>query len=73
MRLSFVQPQRPGARIKIIGIGGAGNNAVDTMIGSGLTGVEFVALNTDIQALALSQAKEKVQIGENVTGVLGAG
>lgn len=61
------------ARIKVIGVGGGGGNAVNRMIESGLTGVEFVAMNTDAQVLRLSEAKHKVQLGENLTGGLGAG
>ncbi|XP_068666934.1 cell division protein FtsZ homolog 1, chloroplastic-like [Aristolochia californica] len=61
------------ARIKVIGIGGGGNNAVDRMIGSGLQGVDFYAVNTDSQALLQSKAKWKVQIGEQLTRGLGTG
>jgi len=61
------------AQIKVVGIGGAGNNAVNRMISSGLVNVEFLALNTDKQALLLSQANTKIQIGEKITRGLGAG
>ncbi len=61
------------ARIKVIGCGGGGNNAVNRMIQSDLRGVEFIALNTDKQALVLSQADNKIQIGEKITKGLGAG
>ncbi|ERN08308.1 hypothetical protein AMTR_s00156p00058400 [Amborella trichopoda] len=61
------------ARIKVIGIGGGGNNAVNRMIGSGLQGVEFYAVNTDAQALLLSNAEHRVQIGEQLTRGLGTG
>lgn len=61
------------AQIKVMGIGGAGNNAVNRMIQSGLKGVEFIALNTDKQALLLSRANQKIQIGEKITKGLGAG
>ena len=61
------------AQIKVIGCGGAGNNAVNRMIEAGLQGVEFVALNTDKQALLLSQAEHTIQIGEKITKGLGAG
>lgn len=61
------------ARIKVVGVGGAGNNAVNRMIDHGLTGVEFYAVNTDKQALILSKSKNKVQIGEKLTGGLGVG
>ncbi len=61
------------ARIKVIGVGGAGNNAVNRMIEHGLTGAEFFAVNTDKQALLLSRAKNKIQLGEKLTGGLGVG
>jgi len=61
------------AQIKVVGVGGAGNNAVNRMISSGLNNVEFLALNTDKQALVLSQAGTKIQIGEKITRGLGAG
>ena len=61
------------AKIKVIGVGGAGNNAVNRMIDVGVTGVEFIAINTDRQALMLSKAPTKIQIGEKLTRCLGAG
>ncbi|SDF07000.1 cell division protein FtsZ [Sporolituus thermophilus] len=61
------------AAIKVIGVGGGGNNAVNRMIASGLQGVEFIAINTDAQALLLSQASYRIQIGEKLTKGLGAG
>src|SRR6185503_1220939 len=61
------------ARIKVIGVGGSGGNAINTMIHFGLEGVEFVTVNTDAQALGSNAAAEKVAIGENVTRGLGAG
>ncbi len=61
------------AQIKVIGVGGGGNNAVNRMIESGLSGVEFIAINTDKQALDLSNADKKIQIGTTVTSGLGAG
>ena len=61
------------AVIKVIGVGGAGNNAVNRMVDSGIEGVEFVAINTDRQALMLSKAGTKIQIGEKITRGLGAG
>ncbi|MBQ9313813.1 MAG: cell division protein FtsZ [Clostridia bacterium] len=61
------------AKIKVIGVGGAGNNAVNRMIDVGVTGVEFIAINTDRQALMLSKAPTKIQIGEKITRCLGAG
>ncbi|WP_026485538.1 cell division protein FtsZ [Caldanaerobius polysaccharolyticus] len=61
------------AHIKVIGVGGGGNNAVNRMISEGLKGVEFIAINTDKQALYLSKATHKIQIGEKLTKGLGAG
>ncbi|GLI53283.1 cell division protein FtsZ [Thermodesulfovibrio yellowstonii] len=65
--------ERPVAKIKVIGVGGAGTNAVNTMISSGIYGVEFIAVNTDIQHLEISLAPVKVQIGKELTKGLGAG
>ncbi len=62
-----------GAKIKVIGVGGGGCNAVNTMIRSGLVGVEYIVANTDSQALAASMAGTKIQLGGNVTKGLGAG
>lgn len=59
--------------MKVVGVGGAGGNAVNRMIESGLNGVKFVSVNTDNQALDFSQAPEKIQIGRNLTKGLGAG
>lgn len=61
------------ANIKVVGVGGGGSNAVNRMIKSGLQGVQFVALNTDAQALLLSEANDKIQLGEKLTKGLGAG
>jgi len=61
------------ANIKVIGVGGAGSNAVNRMIAAGLNGVEFWACNTDIQALELSAAKNRLQVGGKLTRGLGAG
>nr|WP_263326511.1 cell division protein FtsZ [Neobacillus sp. Marseille-Q6967] len=61
------------ARIKVIGVGGGGNNAVNRMIEAGVQGVEFIAVNTDAQALNLSKAEIKMQIGATLTRGLGAG
>ncbi|KRL61436.1 cell division protein FtsZ [Latilactobacillus fuchuensis] len=62
-----------GAVIKVIGVGGAGGNAVNRMINEGVKGVEFIAANTDVQALADSQAQTKIQLGPKLTRGLGAG
>ncbi len=61
------------ANIKVIGVGGAGSNAVNRMISAGLSGVEFWSCNTDAQALELSAAKNRLQIGGKLTRGLGAG
>ena len=61
------------ALIKVIGVGGAGNNAINRMIESGIKGVEFIAVNTDRQALQISKASTRIQIGEKLTRGLGAG
>jgi len=61
------------AAIKVVGVGGGGSNAVNRMISAGLRGVEFIAINTDAQALAMSNADTKIHIGSKVTKGLGAG
>ena len=60
-------------RITVVGVGGAGGNAVNNMISAGLMGVDFVAANTDSQALAVSGAEHRIQLGINLTEGLGAG
>jgi len=67
------QPVESFARIKVIGVGGAGQNAVNRMIDEGINGVEFIATNTDAQALALSKAPTRVRLGDKLTRGLGAG
>ena len=64
---------KPLANIKVIGVGGGGNNAVNRMIEAGLQGVEFIAINCDSQALLMSKAATRIQIGEELTRGLGAG
>ena len=61
------------ATIRVIGVGGGGGNAVNRMIEAGLRGVEFVAMNTDAQALILSNAPIRIRLGEDATRGLGAG
>jgi cell division protein FtsZ len=61
------------ARIRVVGVGGGGSNAVDRMIGEGVTGVDFISINTDAQALLLSKAQTRVRIGEKLTRGLGSG
>ncbi|MGN7470020.1 cell division protein FtsZ [Brevibacillus sp. SAFN-007a] len=71
--LEFDMDMESFARIKVIGCGGGGSNAVNRMIAGGVKGVEFITLNTDAQALQLSSADIKLQIGEKLTRGLGAG
>lgn len=75
MSINISVPQTPDLkpRIVVIGVGGAGGNAVNNMIDSGLDGVEFIVANTDAQALALSKAERRIQMGGAVTQGLGAG
>ena len=68
-----IEDQQSFATIKVIGCGGAGNNAVNRMVDAGLKGVEFIAINTDRQALSMSKASMTIQIGEKLTKGLGAG
>ena len=68
-----IEDQQSFASIKVIGCGGAGNNAINRMVDAGLKGVEFIAINTDRQALAMSKATVTIQIGEKLTKGLGAG
>ena len=63
----------PGAHIKVIGVGGGGGNAVNTMINSSIDSVDFIAANTDIQSLRFSKANHKIQLGKELTKGLGAG
>jgi cell division protein FtsZ len=72
MTFTYVENER-SARIKVIGVGGAGGNAINNMIASNLQGVVFIAANTDAQALELSKAAIRIQIGEKLTEGLGAG
>jgi len=73
LRLKLAEEARTGARIKVIGIGGGGSNAVNRMVAAGLDGVEFIVANTDLQALQLNAAPVKLQIGAKLTKGLGAG
>jgi len=67
------QSHEVGAKMKVVGVGGAGNNAINGMISSHLIGVEFIAVNTDMQALEVNQASRRIPIGRQVTKGLGAG
>ena len=71
--IEFMEVEESGASIRVVGVGGGGNNAINTMIKSSMEGVDFVAANTDGQALAQSLAPVKIQMGENLTRGLGAG
>ncbi len=71
--LEFIENTELAAKIKVIGIGGGGGNAVNTMIKSGVTGADFIIANTDAQALRASTANIKIQLGEKITKGLGAG
>jgi cell division protein FtsZ len=73
MRIQYHEETVRGARIKVIGVGGGGGNAVNRMIQARMEGVEFIAANTDVQALKLSQAPVKLQLGVRLTSGLGAG
>jgi cell division protein FtsZ len=73
MKLELVFEPHDSARIKVVGVGGAGGNAVNRMIDSGFSGVDFVAINTDAQALSTSLAATQVQIGKQLTHGLGSG
>ena len=73
LRLKLDDESRAGARIKVIGVGGGGGNAVNRMVKSGLQGVDFIVANTDIQALQANGAPSKIQLGVKLTKGLGAG
>ena len=73
LRIHYHDEMPRGARIKVIGVGGGGNNAVNRMIAARVEGVEFIAANTDVQALAVSDAAVKLQLGVKLTSGLGAG
>ncbi|MDX1638055.1 MAG: cell division protein FtsZ [Balneolaceae bacterium] len=72
-RFSYDEDSQDSAKIKVIGVGGGGGNAVNNMINKGLNSVEYIALNTDAQALKNSLADITIQVGSNLTGGLGAG
>ncbi|GAK47188.1 cell division protein FtsZ [Secundilactobacillus oryzae JCM 18671] len=73
MEFSLDEAQNHGARIKVIGVGGGGSNAVNRMIAEDVKGVEFIVANTDVQALESSKAETKIQLGPKLTKGLGAG
>src|ERR671934_2464214 len=73
VRIQFNEDARTNAKIKVIGVGGGGGNAVNRMIDARMEGVEFVVANTDLQALQLSRSPVKIQLGTKLTNGLGAG
>jgi cell division protein FtsZ len=73
IRISFNEEPRNDAKIKVIGVGGGGGNAVNRMIDAGVEGIEFIVANTDLQALRMSHAPVKLQLGVKLTNGLGAG
>src|ERR1700747_3228171 len=73
IRISFNEDNRNDAKIKVIGVGGGDGNAVNRMIDAGMEGIEFVVANTDLQALRMSHAPVKIQLGVKLTNGLGAG
>jgi cell division protein FtsZ len=73
LRVDFSDELRPAAKIRVIGVGGGGGNAVNRMIAAGVTGVDFLVANTDAQALRASKAPVKIQLGAKLTKGLGAG
>ncbi len=73
MRMEYADTMDLAQKLKVIGVGGGGNNAVNRMIEAGIKGVEFVCVNTDKQALLRSSAEQKIQLGDKLTGGKGAG
>ncbi|HEX6805602.1 MAG TPA: cell division protein FtsZ [Terriglobales bacterium] len=73
IRINYTDDTRNDARIKVIGVGGGGGNAVNRMIEAGMDGIEFIVANTDLQALRMSRAPMKIQLGVKLTNGLGAG
>src|SRR5678809_1244371 len=73
IRMFIDEPPISGDRIKVIGVGGGGGNAVNRMIDAGMDGIEFIVANTDLQALRMSHAPVKIQLGVKLTNGLGAG
>lgn len=69
----IAEVEQSGAKIKVVGVGGGGGNALNTMVTAGLAGVEFISINTDAQALKQSLAETKLQVGASVTKGLGSG
>jgi cell division protein FtsZ len=72
-RIQFAEDEAREAHIKVVGVGGGGGNAISRMIASGLQGIEFIAVNTDLQALRANRSPLKIQVGSKLTKGLGAG
>jgi cell division protein FtsZ len=72
-RFSFDDEVQKEAKIRVVGVGGGGGNAVNNMLRKGISGIEFVAVNTDSQALEANAAPVKIQLGRDLTKGLGAG
>jgi cell division protein FtsZ len=73
MPIQLIPDNLDGAKIRVVGVGGGGGNIVNSMVNKGIEGVEFIAVNTDAQALDISKANVKIQIGKNITKGLGTG
>src|SRR4029077_4922133 len=73
IRISYNDDTRNDARIKVIGVGGGGGNAVNRMIDAGMEGIKFITGNDDLQSLRMSRAPMKIQLGVKLTNGLGAG
>lgn len=73
MSIQLIPDSLDGAKIRVVGVGGGGGNIVNSMVNKGIEGVEFIAVNTDAQALDISKANVKIQIGKNITKGLGTG
>lgn len=73
VRIRYHEEMQNGARIKVVGVGGGGNNAINRMIETGMEGVEFISVNTDLQSLQTSKAPVRLQLGTRLTRGLGAG
>ncbi|MGF1649779.1 MAG: cell division protein FtsZ, partial [Hyphomicrobiaceae bacterium] len=73
IKIELPEPTDLNPRITVVGVGGAGGNAINNMIASGLQGADFIAANTDAQALAMSSAERRIQLGVHLTEGLGAG
>lgn len=73
MSIQLLPNESNGAKIKVVGVGGGGGNILNSMVDKGIEGVEFIAINTDLQSLEISKADIKIQIGKNITKGLGTG